>query len=40
MLENGNRLFISVDENPDWEKCLNYTIDNEIPIDLIEVPII
>lgn len=40
MAENGNRLFTSVDENPDWEKCLNYTIDNEIPIDLIEVPII
>ena len=38
--DDGNRFFTSIEENEDWEKCLEYMRVNEIDIDIISVPII
>lgn len=38
--EDGTRFFTSVDENPDWEKCVEYAQENEINIELIQIPLL
>lgn len=38
--ENGVRLFTSLDENEDYEKCINYAINVESDIEISEFPFI
>ena len=39
--EGDNRLFLEVDENPDWEECVEYCNDNEInEIEIVQIPIL
>lgn len=39
--EGDNRLFLEVDENPDWEECLKYCNYNEVnEIEIVQVPLL
>ena len=38
--ELGTRLFLNIDENKDWEKCISYCEANNLDISLLEIPIL
>lgn len=37
--EDGERLFVDVDENPDFEKAIEYVAENEISIEILDIEI-
>ena len=37
--EDGTRFFTSVEENEDWEKCIEHVEESGLNIKLIEIPL-
>lgn len=37
--EDGERLFTETDENPDFEKAIEYVAENEISIEILDIEI-
>jgi hypothetical protein len=38
--EDGVRLFSSIEENEDYDKCINYSIENECDVEIIQLPLL